>query len=36
MRYIGMNEISTIAGALTPASRAPPLATISPSVAARL
>ena len=31
-----MNEISTIAGAFTPDSNAPPLATISPSVAARL
>jgi hypothetical protein len=36
MKYIGMKASSMIAGAFTPASRAPPLATTSPRLAARL
>ena len=36
IRYIGMNEINTIAGAFTPAENAPLLATIRPRLAARL
>ena len=32
--YIGMNAIKMMAGALTPASSAPPLATIRPRLAA--